>query len=434
MNSSIGSRPIFLLTIAGMRSIPGQMAAITETLGMHDVRILDMGQSEIHDTLNLSVMIECPGDIDLVVLKEVVFTSHEQGLKVEFTPITAPDYERWVKLENVPRYIVTIVSRTCKAGPFGKVTRLLADSGLNIDNITRLSRINSKQGSTWGVGGKRFALQLEVSGNVSGAVVNVGKLREQLFKVTLEDPIDIGFQDDDLFRRNRRMVLFDMDSTLIQCEVIDELAKCAGVGKEVAEITEAAMRGEIDFKESFRQRMRLLKGMDESVLKGIADNLPVTEGAPRLIATLKRLGYKIGILSGGFTYFAKGLQKAFGIDYVFANELDFRDGKLTGEVKGDIVDGNRKAELLQELAKKEGILLKQVIAVGDGANDIPMLKLAGLGVAFHAKPRVKEQAQVGISTVGLDGILYLLGICETLWSSPEGIEYAFRQAPVGARL
>ena len=182
------------------------------------------------------------------------------------------------------------------------------------------------------------------------------------------------------------------------------------VGQQVAEITEDAMQGKIDFKESFRRRMMLLKGMEESVLQGIADNLPVTEGAPKLIANLKRLGYKVGILSGGFTYFAQHLQRKLGIDYVHANELDFVDGKLTGKVKGDIVDGNRKAALLQDIAKREGLSLKQVIAVGDGANDIPMLKLAGLGVAFHAKPRVKEQAKVGISTLGLDGILYLLGV------------------------
>jgi len=235
-------------------------------------------------------------------------------------------------------------------------------------------------------------------------------MREELFKVSLSQPVDIAVQDDDLFRRNRRLILFDMDSTLIQCEVIDELAKKAGVGKQVAEITEDAMQGKIDFKESFRRRMMLLKGMDESVLEGIANSLPITEGAPRLISNLKRLGYKVGILSGGFTYFAQYLQRKLGIDYVHANELDFKDGKLTGLVKGDIVDGNRKAELLQHIAKKEGLSLKQVIAVGDGANDIPMLKLAGLGVAFHAKPKVKEQAKVGISTLGLDGVLYLLGV------------------------
>ena len=307
----------------------------------------------------------------------------------------------------------------------------MADAGLNLDTITRLSRVQSNSGPSWGRDLKRFALQIEVSaGRAEGMKVKSQKFKEDLFKITLEEPVDIAFQDDDLFRRNRRMVFFDMDSTLIQCEVIDELAKFAGVGQQVADITEAAMRGELDFKESFRRRMMLLKGMDESVLKGIAETLPVTEGAPRLIATLKRLGYKIGILSGGFTYFAHVLQKAFGIDYVYANELDFKDGKLTGQVKGEIVDGKRKAELLQELAAKEGIQLKQVIAVGDGANDIPMLKIAGLGVAFHAKPKVKEQAEVGISTVGLDGILYLLGIPENLWSSPQGIKHAFPLAPV----
>jgi len=226
----------------------------------------------------------------------------------------------------------------------------------------------------------------------------------------MEHEVDVAVQEDDVFRRNRRLILFDMDSTLIQCEVIDELAKHAGVGPQVAEITEAAMRGEIDFQESFRRRMRLLKGMKEGVLQGIADTLPVTEGAPRLIANLKMLGYKVGILSGGFTYFARKLQKELGIDYVHANELDFKNGELTGEVKGTIVDAQRKAHLLREIAAKEGFSLKQVIAVGDGANDIPMLKLAGLGVAFHAKPKVKKEAQVGISTLGLDGVLYLLGI------------------------
>jgi phosphoserine phosphatase SerB len=281
----------------------------------------------------------------------------------------------------------------------------------------------------------RSALELSVSGRPR----NVDLLREELFKVgssaappppatfppltdaarsrrmgagqvSMTEPIDVAVQEDDIFRRNRRLILFDMDSTLIQCEVIDELAKKAGVGKQVAEITESAMRGEIDFQESFRQRMRLLKGMDESVLQGIADTLPVTEGAPRLISNLRRLGYKVGILSGGFTYFARRLQKELGVDYVHANELDFKDGKLTGEVKGEIVDAQKKAELLKEIAAAEGLSLKQVIAVGDGANDIPMLSLAGLGVAFHAKPKVREQARVAVSTLGLDGILYLIGI------------------------
>jgi len=298
--------------------------------------------------------------------------------------------------------------RRAQAHYLATVTKIVFENNLNIDSITRLSGRMSLRGANGpaGFANARSALQFEVSGKPR----NVDQMREELFKVSLNQPVDIAIQDDDLFRRNRRLILFDMDSTLIQCEVIDELAAKAGVGKQVAEITEAAMRGELDFKESFRQRMKLLKGLDRSVLQGIAESLPVTEGAPRLIANLKRLGYKVGILSGGFTYFARRLQKELGVDYVHANELDFKDGKLTGEVKGEIVDAQKKAELLKEIAAAEGLSLKQVIAVGDGANDIPMLSLAGLGVAFHAKPKVREQARVAVSTLGLDGILYLIGI------------------------
>jgi len=373
-------------------------------MGKHDVTVLDIGQAEIHDMLSLGMLIEAPAEPGLNVLKEIVFMAHHLGLTVNFTPISSPDYERWVSEQAKPRFTVTLLTRRLYANYLAIVTKIIFDNNLNIDMITRLSGRQSLKNPDPKT--RRSALQFEVSGKPR----NVDQMREELFKVSLSQPVDVAVQEDDLFRRNRRLILFDMDSTLIQCEVIDELAKRAGVGKQVAEITESAMRGELDFKESFRRRMRLLKGMPESVLTDIADNLPVTEGAPRLISNLKRLGYKVGILSGGFTYFARKLQKELGIDYVHANELDFKDGRLTGEVVGDIVDGNRKAELLQEIARKEGLNLKQVIAVGDGANDIPMLKLAGLGVAFHAKPKVKEQAKVGISTLGLDGVLYLLGV------------------------
>eukprot|EP00281_Chroomonas_sp_CCMP1168_P018996 CAMPEP_0206235512 /NCGR_PEP_ID=MMETSP0047_2-20121206/13190_1 /ASSEMBLY_ACC=CAM_ASM_000192 /TAXON_ID=195065 /ORGANISM="Chroomonas mesostigmatica_cf, Strain CCMP1168" /LENGTH=421 /DNA_ID=CAMNT_0053659723 /DNA_START=90 /DNA_END=1355 /DNA_ORIENTATION=+ len=399
-------REIFLLTVKGERSRPGLTAALTETMGKHDVTILDVGQAEIHDMLSLGMLIEAPAEPGLNVLKEIVFMAHHLGLTVNFTPISSPDYERWVSEQTKPRFTVTLLSRRLHAQYLSIVTKIIFENNLNIDSISRLSgrmslrNVNATKKS-------RCALQFEVSGKPR----SVDQLREELFKVSLQNPVDIAVQEDDLFRRNRRLILFDMDSTLIQCEVIDELAKRAGVGAKVAEITESAMRGELDFKESFRKRMRLLKGFEEKELAQIAATLPVTEGAPRLISNLKRLGYKVGILSGGFTYFAKKLQEILGVDYVHANELTFdSEGKLTGEVRGEIVDGNRKAELLQAIAKKEGLSLKQVIAVGDGANDIPMLKLAGLGVAFHAKPKVKEQAKVGISTLGLDGILYLLGV------------------------
>ena len=212
-----------------------------------------------------------------------------------------------------------------------------------------------------------------------------------------------------MFRRNRRLICFDMDSTLIKTEVIDELADRAGVGEQVRTITEAAMRGEIDFNESFKQRVALLEGLDESVMEEVAKNLPIMDGAERLMHILKKCGFKIAILSGGFTYFGNHLKKLFDVDYVYANELEIIDGKLTGNHVGDIVDGKRKAELLKLIAQVEKIDLEQVIAVGDGANDLPMLNLAGLGIAFHAKPKVKANAQQSISTIGLDGVLYFLG-------------------------
>ena len=207
-----------------------------------------------------------------------------------------------------------------------------------------------------------------------------------------------------------------MDSTLIETEVIDERAIRAGVGDKVKEITERAMRGEIDFCESFAERVALLKGLDESVMKDIAENLPITEGLDRLMEVLKRVGYKTAILSGGFTYFGNYLKQRFGFDYVYANELEIVDGKLTGRYVGDIVDGKRKAELLRLIAQVENVNIAQTIAVGDGANDLPMLATAGLGIAFHAKPKVKQTASQSLSTIGLDGILYFLGFKDSFIS------------------
>ena len=228
--------------------------------------------------------------------------------------------------------------------------------------------------------------------------------------ISNEMEIDFSFQQDDMYRRMRRLICFDMDSTLIQTECIDELAERAGVGAEVRAITESAMRGEIDFKESFTRRVALLKGLDSSVFEDIANKMPITEGVDRLMAVLKRCGYKIAILSGGFTYFGEFLQRKYGIDYVYANELEIdENGKLTGRYLGEIVDGHRKAELLKLIAQVEKVNLAQTIAVGDGANDLPMLGEAGLGIAFHAKPRVVANAKQSLNTIGIDGVLYFLG-------------------------
>jgi phosphoserine phosphatase len=235
------------------------------------------------------------------------------------------------------------------------------------------------------------------------------EMQQALMKLSSDLEMDFSFQLDNMYRRMRRLICFDMDSTLIQTECIDELAERAGVGDQVREITERAMRGEIDFIESFTERVALLKGLDESVMKEIAENLPITEGVERLMFVLKRYGYKIAILSGGFTYFGNYLKDKFGIDYVYANELEIVNGKLTGRYLGDVVDGKRKAELLKLIAQVERVDIAQTIAVGDGANDLPMLSEAGLGIAFHAKPKVVANAQQSINTIGLDGVLYFLG-------------------------
>ncbi len=398
-------REVILITVSG-RDQPGITAALTEVLAHYEVSVLDIGQSVIHDTLALGLLVEMPQEAaGCAVFRDLLFAAHRLDLTIRFSPIGSVEYEQWVAAQGLPRHIITLLGRKISARHLARVAEVVAEQGLNIDNITRLSgRISLEHPEQ-----KRIAC-VELS--VRGAAPDLTRLHAAFLQVSQELEVDIATQEDDIYRRSRRLVCFDMDSTLIQAEVIDELAKVAGVGAQVAAITEAAMRGELDFAESFRRRLALLRGMDESVLQGIAERLPITEGAERLISTLKHFGYKVAILSGGFTYFAQHLQRTLGIDYIHANQLDFRDGKLTGEVKGEIIDGQAKARLLRELAAKEGISLQQVIAVGDGANDLPMLSIAGLGIAFHAKPIVKQQAQHSIATLGLDAILYLLGMRE----------------------
>ncbi|MDO8910001.1 MAG: phosphoserine phosphatase SerB [Pseudohongiella sp.] len=393
---------IVLINITGPDR-PGLTAAITGILSRSNVNILDIGQAVIHDTLSFGILVEMAGDSDKSdVLKDVLFRASELDQQVKFTPISADDYAQWVNGQGKPRHIVTLLARRITAEHIARVSTITAHHGLNIDHIDRLSgRIPEGLPADQGKGCIEFS--------VRGEPADPEHLRADFLTIAQELNVDIAFQQDSIFRRNRRLVVFDMDSTLIDAEVIDELAKAAGVGEQVAAITERAMRGELDFQASFRERMALLKGLPESTLEDIAQTLRLTEGAETLISQLRRLGYKTAILSGGFTYFAERLQKRLGIDYVYANTLLVTDGLVTGDVQLPIVDGQRKADLLRELAQREGISLEQTIAVGDGANDLPMLSIAGLGVAFRAKPLVKKSAKQAISTLGLDGILYLLG-------------------------
>ena len=395
---------VLLVNVTG-HDRPGLTHQLTEVLAHFEARVLDVGQAVIHNALTLGILIELTDAMKSSALfAELLLKAHNLGVQVRFSAITGEEYEQWVASGNKRRFIITLLGPCIDASHLAAVSGILAEGSLNIDRIDRLSgRVplaDHDEGCT------RTCIEISASGSLS----DEDSVRARLAQLTEEFDIDIAFQHESIFRRNRRLVAFDMDSTLIRAEVIDELAKLAGVGDQVSAITEAAMRGELDFQASFRKRLSLLKGLPEARLNEIIDKLPMMDGAERLVGTLKRLGYKTAILSGGFSFVGRELQKRLGIDYVHSNELAVAQGVVTGEVSGPIVDGARKAALLQEIAQAENLNMEQVIAVGDGANDLPMLSIAGLGIAFRAKPLVRKSARQAISTLGLDGILYLLGV------------------------
>jgi phosphoserine phosphatase len=398
-------REIILINVTG-KDKPGLTASLTGILARYKVTVLDIGQAVIHDYLSLGILIEIPTEYkSSSILKDLLFQAHKLGIQIRFSPIEEDLYENWVAQQGKERRIITLLGRRISAEQLSKVAAAIAKNKLNIDVINRLSgRLSVNQTDTT----QTACVQITVSGKID----DPGVLRAELLNIHADTGIDISFYVDDIYRYARRLVVFDMDSTLIQGEAIDELADVAGIGDQVAQITEATMQGKIEFKEGLTRRVALLEGLEENVLSFVAQNLVLTEGAERLVRKLKQLGYKIGIISGGFDYFGKYLQKKLGLDYAFTNCLEIADGKLTGKIKGDVIDGQKKAEILKTIAQVENISLHQTIAVGDGANDLPMISIAGLGVAFNAKSIVKENAQRSISSVGLDGLLYLMGLSE----------------------
>ena len=401
--SEQSERELILINISGPDRC-GVTTELTAILARHDAEILDIGQADIHHTLSLGILFKTDSRRSGDILKEILFKTNALKIQVEFNIVSEKDYNDWVGMQDKNRYIITILGRKITARQISDTTRIISRQGLNIDSITRLTGRMPLDDSA------QPATKACIEFSVRGTPADRLKMQSDFMKLAAKLDFDISLQEDTLYRRCRRLICFDMDSTLIRTEVIDELADRAGVGEQVRAITESAMRGEIDFCESFTRRVALLKGLDVSVMKEIAESLPITEGVDRLMEVLRRSGYKTAILSGGFTYFGNYLKDKYKFDYVYANELEVGpDGKLTGRYVGDIVDGRRKKELLRLLAQVENINIAQTIAVGDGANDLPMLSEAGLGIAFHAKPKVKAEAGQSISTIGIDGVLYFLG-------------------------
>ena len=393
---------LILINISGADR-PGVTAALTAILAQYDAMVLDIGQADIHHTLSLGILFRTTASVSGEIMKDLLFKAYDMQVKIRFTPISIAEYENWVSRQGKNRWIITMLGRRLTARQIALVSEIVAEQGLNIDAIQRLTgRPPLTDDAT-------PLAKACIEFSVRGTPADRDEMQGRFIKIAAEEGFDISLQEDTMYRRCRRLICFDMDSTLIQTECIDQLAEKAGVGDKVREITERAMRGEIDFRESFTERVALLKGLDASVMQEVAENLPITEGVGRMMEVLKRTGYKTAILSGGFTFFGDYLKRKFGFDYVYANELEIENGKLTGRFVGEVVDGRRKAELLKLIAQVENVNIAQTIAVGDGANDLPMLSAAGLGIAFHAKPKVKESARQSISTIGIDGVLYFLG-------------------------
>jgi len=395
---------LILINVSGQDK-PGLMSLLMATLAQADAHILDIGQAVIHEDLALGILVAVDGAAAGGMIKDIMFNANQAGSTVRVSSVSEENHRLWVEASGQTRYILTLLTAGDGSQPLHAISALTHRFGLNIDTVRRLTDRAALRRADQA---SRLCVEMRLRGNQA----DLNTLRSELMREAERLGFDFSLQQDTVFRRTRRLVAFDMDSTLITEEVIDELALRHGVGAEVAAITADAMAGRIDFQESFRRRAALLKGMPETVLEEVARSVQLNQGAHRLIRALQHFGYKIAVISGGFQYVGDHLQKLLGIDYVHANSLRVEAGVMTGEVQGEIIDAQRKAGLLREIAEAEGIALQQTVAIGDGANDLPMLSSAGLGVAFHAKPLVRESAAHAISNFGLDTVLYLIGFSD----------------------
>ncbi len=389
------SRPfhVLLVTVTG-RDRPGITATLTEILERHGARIRDVEQTVNAGNLSLSLQIGLPtGERDQPIFKDLLFAAWELGIHVDFQPL-----EEAGESVRRPTFALTLLGDPIEARAIARTTAILARHDVNIDRITRLS------------GGEELScLEMILS---STRLSTTREIKELLMPIAAETGIDLALQREGYVRRVKRLVVLDVDSTLVQGEVIDELARRRGCLDRVAAITERAMQGELAFPEALRERVGLLAGTPMSVLEDVQRGVQLTPGATELLRVLRRLGYRLAIISGGFTFFTDRLKADLQLDHAFANELEIAEGRLTGRIVGPIIDGQRKADLLVQLAREHGIGPDQAVAIGDGANDLLMLARAGLGIAFNAKRVVRERADHAINRPRLDSILYLLGISE----------------------
>ena len=386
-------RTTLLITLTG-RDRPGVTSRLFSVLARFPLSVVDIEQVVIRGRLVLGVLTSCDEPPDLTAIhRSVTSMAAGLGLDAEITTGSAEPGQGGAGYSAAAEQLhVTVLGHPLQPDAVAAVAGRIAASGANIDRITRLAS------------DPVTCIELDVSG------AEPGPLRAALAQVAADSGVDVAVQRGGLHRRAMRLIVMDVDSTLIQEEVIDLLAARAGCADEVAKITESAMRGELDFAASLRERTALLAGLDASVLDAVRASLRLTPGARTLIRTLKRLGYKCGIVSGGFTAVIEPLAASLGIDYVAANTLEVADGKLTGRVLEPIIDREGKTEALRRFARTAGVPLSQTVAVGDGANDLGMIAAAGLGIAFNAKPMVRDAADTALSVPYLDTVLYLLGI------------------------